>query len=469
MKILKFGGTSVGTIENFCNVIDIITDRLKQNKVIVVVSAIGGITDTLIRTADQAAAKCIEYKETLQSIKELHNQFLTGLIAKDQLGSTAAEIQIILDQLEEKLNGVYLTREYSYRLRDSIIATGEQLAKILLVAALKTRGIEAQNFEAANFIKTNSYYGNAEVDYDITNELIQHIFDGLNQHTVAVVNGFTGSDKYNHITTLGRSGSDYTATILAGALDADSVEIWTDVDGILSADPRIVQDAKIIKEINYQEAAELAFLGAKVIFPKAMEPVKAKKIPITVLNTFNTSFEGTIICERPGNFTSEIISITSLNNLSMVSLSDITEEINYAVLTKVINTLNKHSLPIISLNHSLANRAISILTYSNRIAEFIDEIKEELKPELEHKAVKNLSAVNNISLVTIIGNKTDNQPETFKKISDTLERLEVDSLTYLNGTEGKNYSFLMDKIDTNVVITALHETFFNNSVNVNVA
>ena len=210
-------------------------------------------------------------------------------------------------------------------------------------------------------------------------------------------------------------------------------------------------------------------MGAKVIFPKAMEPAKAKKIPIIVLNTFNNAFEGTIICERIGNFTSEIISITSLNNLSIVSLSDITEEINYSVLTKVINRLNKLSLPIISLNHSLANRAITILTYSHKISRFIDDIREELKPELEHKAVKNLSVINNISLVTIIGNKTDNQPETIKKISDTLERLNVDSLTYLSGTEGKNYSFLMDKIDTSIVISALHETFFKDSVNINVA
>jgi len=469
MRVLKFGGTSVGTVEAFNSTINIIKEKFNQDKIIVVISAVGGITDKLILASDQAAEKNPDYLSTLNLIKQIHYDLLTGLIDNNQLGPIKNEIDDIFSIIEEKLNGIFLTGEYSRRLNDFIISKGEQLSKRILVYILNVRGIHAVAFEAAEFIKTNSNYGNAEVDFEITNELIIKKFSSFDEKSLPVVNGFTGSDWNGNITTLGRSGSDYTATIIAGALNADLVEIWTDVDGILSADPRLVNDALIIKEINYKEAAELAFLGAKVIFPKAMEPVKAKNIPILVLNTFNTSFEGTVICERLGSFNSEIISITSLNNLSMVSLSDITEEINYAVLIKVINTLNKHSLPIISLNHSLANRAISILTYSKRISEFIEEIREELKPELEHKAVKNLSIVNNISLVTIIGNKTDNQPETFKKISDTLERLNVDSLTYLNGTEGKNYSFLMDKIDTNVVVNALHETFFNRHANINVA
>ena len=469
MKILKFGGTSVGTIESFSKVVDIITEKAKQDKIAVVISAIGGITDKLIQAVELAAIKDTSYKDLVEEIKIIHYKFLIELINQDHTDHTKQVINNVLLELEKKLTGVYLIEQYTNRLSDAIISLGEQLSRTLLSAALKTRGIHAENFEAAEFIKTNSHYGNADVDFAITDSLIQKTFKAVERNTVPIVNGFTGSDENGYITTLGRSGSDYTATILAAALDADSVEIWTDVDGILSADPRIVNDTKIIKEINYNDAAELAFLGAKVIFPKAMEPAKAKKIPIIVLNTFNNAFEGTIICERIGNFTSEIISITSLNNLSIVSLSDITEEINYSVLTKVINRLNKLSLPIISLNHSLANRAITILTYSHKISRFIDDIREELKPELEHKAVKNLSVINNISLVTIIGNKTDNQPETIKKISDTLERLNVDSLTYLSGTEGKNYSFLMDKIDTSIVISALHETFFKDSVNINVA
>ncbi len=469
MKVLKFGGTSVGTIESFKQVLNIICEKHDTDKIAVVVSAIGGITDKLIKSVELAAVKDTSYKAIVEEVKMVHYKLLVELINKDFIDNTKQKINTILLDLEKKLTGIYLIEEYTDRLSDAVISMGELLSKTLMVSALKSRGIEAEDFEAAEFIKTNSHFGNAEVDFDISNKLIQQKFKNLKREVLPIVNGFTGSNQNEHITTLGRSGSDYTATIIAGAIDADSVEIWTDVDGILSADPRIVPEAKIIKEINYNDAAELAFLGAKVIFPKAMEPVKSKSIPINVLNTFNTAFEGTIICERIGNFTSEIISITSLNNLSLVSLSDITEEINYSVLTKVINRLNKLSLPIISLNHSLANRAISILTYSQKISRFIDNIREELKPELEHKAVKNLSVLNNISLVTIIGNKTDNQPETFKKISDTLERLNIDSLTYLSGTEGKNYSFLMDKIDTSIVIAALHETFFTDSVNVNVA
>ncbi len=469
MKILKFGGTSVGSIESFNQVINIISEKHKQDKIAVVVSAIGGVTDKLIKSVELAAQKDSAYKSIIEEIKIIHFKFLVELTKEQDNSGTKEKINTLLLDLERKLTGIFLIEEYTDRLSDTVISIGEQLSKTLMVASLKSRGINAIDFEAAEFIKTNSHFGNADVDFYITDKLIQKKFRNIDRDTIPIINGFTGSNSNGHVTTLGRSGSDYTATILAGALNADSVEIWTDVDGILSADPRIVQDAKIIKEINYNDAAELAFLGAKVIFPKAMEPVKSKNIPIIVLNTFNTAFEGTVICERLGNFNSEIISITSLNNLSIVSLSDITEEINYSVLTKVISRLNKFSLPIISLNHSLANRAITILTYSQKISRFIDDIREELKPELEHKAVKNLSVINNISLVTIIGNKTDNQPETFKKISDTLERLNIDSLTYLSGTEGKNYSFLMDKIDTKVVIAALHETFFTDPVNVNVA
>lgn len=469
MKVLKFGGTSVGTVENFSRVVEIILGKFKEDQVAVVISAVGGITDKLIAAVEFASAKNPKYLEMIEEIEQIHYKFLKELVLNGKTNHTQELITFLLKSIEEKLKGIYLIEETTSRQTDAIISIGEELSKTLMVAVLNARGVKSSNFEAAEFIKTNSHYGNAEVNFDITNKLIREKFRKVDRYTIPVINGFTGSDSYGYVTTLGRSGSDYTATIIAGAINADSVEIWTDVDGILSADPRIVSDAKIIKEINYNDAAELAFLGAKVIFPKAMEPVKAKKIPILVLNTFNTEFEGTVINEKLGKFTSEIISITSLNNLSMVSLGDITEEINYIVLTKVINKLNKHSLPIISLNHSLANRAISILTYSKRISEFIEELREELKPELEHHDVKKFSIVNNISLVTIIGNKTDNQPETFKKISDTVERLNISSLSYLNGTEGKNYSFLMDKTDTKDVIQALHETFFGDSLTANVA
>jgi len=469
MKVLKFGGTSVGTVENFSKVVEIIIDKFKEDQVVVVISAIGGITDKLISAIEFAAVKSPKYLEVIDEIEQIHYKFLKELVLNGKTNHTKELITNLLKSIEEKLKGIFLIEETTLRQTDAIISLGEQLSKTLLVAVLTARGIKSSNFEASEFIKTNSHYGNAEVNFDITNKLIREKFRKVDRYSIPVINGFTGSDASGYITTLGRSGSDYTATIIAGALNSDFVEIWTDVDGILSADPRIVKEAKIIKEINYNDAAELAFLGAKVIFPKAMEPVKAKKIPILVLNTFNTEFEGTIINEKLGKFNSEIISITSLNNLSLISLGDITEEINYVVLNKVINKLNKHSLPIISLNHSLANRAISILTYSKRISEFIEELRDELKPELEHHDVKKFSIINNISLVTIIGNKTDNQPETFKKISDTVERLNISSLTYLNGTEGKNYSFLMDKTDTKDVIQALHKTFFGDSLTANVA
>lgn len=469
MKVLKFGGTSVGSIGSFTKVIDIICCKHNEDRIAVVISALGGITDKLIIAVELASAKDKSYFEHLEQIKIIHYDFLKEFVSPQLIPQTKEKIKLILKDVEERLKGIYFIEEITNRLSDAIISSGEQLSKTLMVAALQSRGKQAEGFEATELIKTNSHFGNAEVNFELTNRLIKEKFIYTNRNTIPVINGFTGSDSQGRITTLGRSGSDYTATIIGGAINADAVEIWTDVDGILSADPRIVNDAKIIKEINYNDAAELAFLGAKVIFPKAMEPVKNKNIPILVLNTFNSAFEGTIINEQLGNFSSEIISITSLNNLSMVSLNDITEKINYSVLIKVINTLNKHSLPIISLNHSLANRAISILTYSKRISDFVEELREELKPELEHRDVKNFSIVNNISLVTIIGNKTDNQPETFKKISETVERLEISSLTYLNGTEGKNYSFLMDKTDTKDVIRALHETFFKDSANANVA
>jgi aspartokinase/homoserine dehydrogenase 1 len=469
MKILKFGGTSVGTTESFSEVIKIISKKIKEDKIIVVVSALGGITDKLIAAVGLAAKKEISYKEEIAKLRTKHYEFLIELIPTDQIAETRVKIDKIFQMLEDKLHGIFLLGECTLKSKDTVISLGEQLSKTLMVFALNGRGIKAVDFDAAEFIRTNSIYGNADVDFESTNKLIEKKFKDINRHTVPIVNGFTGTDKNGNITTLGRSGSDYTATIIAGALEADAVEIWTDVDGILSADPRIVNDAEAIKELNYKDSAELTFLGARVIFPKAMNPVRNKNIPIIVLNTFNSEFEGTVICERPGNFSSEVISITSLNHLSLVSLSNITEEINYSVLFKIITALNRHHLPIISLNHSLVNRAISILTYSQRINELIEDLQIELKPELEHDVVRSFSHVDDISLVTIIGNKTDNQPETFKKISDTLENLNIDSLIYLNGTEGKNYSFLVDRVDTKEVITALHKTFFKSLAKTNVA
>lgn len=461
MKVIKFGGTSIGTVENFNDVLKIILDRFKHSKTVVVISAITKITDKLLAATELAANKNTKYRKLFEEIESVHYEYLEKVVAKEFQEETTKAIEEILSNILLKLNSIYHLQEYSDRISDSLVVNGEYLSQLLLTAALKSKGVKAISVDSSRLIKTNSNYGQAEVNYPMSYKLIAAAFNKYDRDTIPIVNGFIGTTEEGNITTLGRSGSDYTATIIGNAINADTVEIWTDVDGILTADPRIVEQAISLNTLSYDDAAELAFLGAKVIFPKAMEPAKEKKIPVLILNTFQPEFKGTIITTESAEYSKTIKAVTHLENLSLITLSGIAIDSDVHLLQKIVTVLKEQNWPSISFNYSISQRSISILTQGKKALALLNEIKRSFKKEIEKEYIGKISISENLCLVSVIGNSNEHQTETMNRIYGTIEKNRFKNILFFSCSEGKNHSFLFAESKPQEVVNAIHDTFVN--------
>ena len=278
MLVLKFGGSSVGSAENIEKVITIVKEKLKTGKLFVVVSAMGGTTDALLECGKLAAAGNEAYKEKLREIEQRHIATVKELIPVQQQSALLSLVKKMCNEIEDLCNGIFLLNELSVRTIDKLLSYGELLSSQMIAAAFAGKGTEAKWVDSREVIKTNSEFGNATVDHPVTNKNVQSLAG--KSEKLFIIPGFVASDPKNITTTLGRGGSDYTAAIFAAAIDADSLEIWTDVSGMMTADPRWVANAKIISSISYQEAMELSHFGAKVIYPPTIQPVLNKNIPV---------------------------------------------------------------------------------------------------------------------------------------------------------------------------------------------
>lgn len=293
MKVLKFGGTSVAHASNINKVIEIIIDTLKDNEgVVIVVSALSGITDDLITLANLASKKDIKYEIIFKAICGRHNQVIKELIDLKNKKKVSQEINKKYNELEEIVKNIFSVQELSLSALDAVMSYGEQLSSFIINEAIKSRGISSQFMDTRTIIKTDDNFGEANVDIENSYKLISK---NLKNKALSVVGGFIASTKDGITTTLGRGGSDYTASLIGAALDVNVVEIWTDVDGIMTEDPKKMKNALLISEITYEKAEEMAYNGAKVIHPKTIRPAVLKNIPIYVKNTFNPSGSGTKI------------------------------------------------------------------------------------------------------------------------------------------------------------------------------
>ncbi|HET9824324.1 MAG TPA: aspartate kinase, partial [Chitinophagaceae bacterium] len=319
MKVLKFGGTSVATAENIEKVIEIVKDKLKDDSLIVVISAMGGTTDALLECGRLAAAGNEEYKQKLQEIEQRHITTVKDLIPVQHQSALLSLVKKMFNEIEDLCNGVFLLNELSLRTIDKILSYGELFSSHIITAALVAKGTSAKWIDTQQAIKTNSDFGNAAVNFSQTDKTIQKLINQPGER-LFIVPGFIASDARNITTTLGRGGSDYTAAIFAAAANATSLEIWTDVSGMMTADPRWVANARIISSISYQEAMELSHFGAKVIYPPTIQPVLSKSIPVWIKNTFAKEEHGTVIKDDAESDGGIIRGISSINNIALLSL-----------------------------------------------------------------------------------------------------------------------------------------------------
>ena len=316
MKVLKFGGTSVGTAASLANVKRIVESR--DERVIVVVSALGGLTDKLISTARQASQGDVSYLQSYAQIVERHNDIINAMVPRSRRMYVEQITSSLLDELGNIFRGVSLIKDLSCRTLDIIVSYGERLSSVIISCIIDG----ATHFDSRNFIKTECQFGKHIADIKLSESLIHETFDNFTGR-VAVVPGFISTDRDSgDITNLGRGGSDYTAAILAAALDADALEIWTDVDGFMTADPRVINNAYVIDQLTFIEAMELCNFGAKVVYPPTIYPVFHKNIPILIKNTFNPSAPGTLISEVDSSADGRAIKgISSINDTCLITLT----------------------------------------------------------------------------------------------------------------------------------------------------
>ena len=460
MKVLKFGGTSVGSSDNIKKVLDILKGYQDEGtKFAVVYSAVGGMTNKLIAMSEKAADKDESYQQDLKAFEDAHYAIIRTLIPVQKQSSVLAHVKGEINDLEDILQGAFMVNELSKRTLDFILSHGERLNAYIISQAAQEYGINAQYLDARTVVKTDSHYGSAKIDFALTNENIKNHFANLDG--VAFITGFIASDEEGVTTTLGRGGSDYTAAIFAAALDAEETEIWTDVDGVMTADPRKVKNAFSLAAISYSEAMEMSHFGAKVIYPPTLQPVFTKKIPIRIRNTFNPSFPGTFISDKSGEPNKmRVKGISSVNDVSLVSVQGSGMIGVTGISARLFACLANNHINIILITQASSEHSITFAVAPGEgiIAKAV--IEEEFQFEIEAKRIDRVKVIQELSVVAIIGENMMKTPGIAGKMFSALGKNGINVAAIAQGSSELNVSAVVPKSDISKALNALHDSFF---------
>lgn len=455
MKILKFGGSSVATPERIKSVIDIVKDE--KDEMAVVFSAFGGITDELIRLSDLALGGDSNYKTLLAQVERRHLDAVRALIGVQAQSGILANVKYTMNELEDVLHGVFLVKERTMRTLDYIMSFGERLSAYIIAEAFKASGRDAAFLDARLVVRTDNQFGNARVNFTITNAAIQKHF--ANSKSLQIVTGFIGKAESGETTTLGRSGSDYTAAILAGALQATDLEIWTDVDGMMTADPRKVKKAFTVPQLSYEEAMELSHFGAKVVFPATMQPAMASKIPIWIKNTFNPGFTGTVI--RAASTNGKLIKgISSMNHISLLSVQGSGLVGVVGISMRLFGTLARERINVILISQASSEHSICFGIESSHAVRAKDAIEKEFQYEIRNEEMDHVLIEDELAIVAVVGEGMKHNPGTSGRMFNSLGRNGVNVSAIAQGSSELNISAVIKQADVGKALNALHEAFF---------
>ena len=459
MQVLKFGGSSVANAENINKVVAIIKNKKADTKTIVVVSALGGITDLLLKTASLAGANDESYKMILKEIEDKHLGAVQQLIPVQQQSSVLSLVKKMCNEAEDICNGIFLLRELSARTKDRIVSYGELLSSQIIAAKLNAAGLEAEWKDAREIIITDSNHGMAAVDFIATDKKASTFF-GASASSLFVVPGFIAADKNNITTTLGRGGSDYTAAILAAALDASVLEIWTDVSGMMTADPRLVTNIKHIPQISYQEAMELSHFGAKVIYPPTIQPVMKKGIPVWIKNTFAPEESGTVIKNEATATGTSIQGISSINNIVLLSLEGSGMVGIPGFSKRLFEALANASINVILITQGSSEHSICVGVDEYASAKAKEVVDAAFVYEIETNKVEPIIVEKELSIVAIVGDNMKNHSGISGKMFSALGRNGVSIRAIAQGSSERNISAVINTADVKKAINVLHEEFF---------
>ncbi|MDY6032449.1 MAG: bifunctional aspartate kinase/homoserine dehydrogenase I [Alloprevotella sp.] len=453
MKVLKFGGSSVGTSQNILNVRRIVegTDR----PVIVVVSALGGVTDTLIRLGRMAAAPDYGYRAVLDEMVERHHRMVAEVIAADKQAALTARLDALFDELRSILQGLSLLQDLTPKTADAIVAYGERLSSLIAAALIP----EARHYDSRAFIRTRRQGNGHIVDFDETRRLVRETF--AERCPVSVVGGFIASDvETGQTTNLGRGGSDYTAAIIAAALRAKALEIWTDVDGFLTADPRVIPEAYTIPELSYSEATELCNFGAKVVYPPTIFPVCAENIPIYVKNTLNPAAPGSVIRRNVDASARPIRGISSVNEMSMVTVSGMSMVGVIGVNRRIFTTLSAGGISVFMVVQTASETSTSICMTPADARRACTLLDAEFSKEIEEGAMNPTELVDGLATVAVVGERMKHTPGIAGKLFSVLGRNGISICAIAFGALEINLSIIISRQQLRKALDVLHNSFF---------
>jgi len=462
MIVLKFGGTSVANSENISKTIAIIANKSKSHKLNVVVSAFSGVTDLLLLAGKTASAKDKKYKEIVAEIEQKHKAVIDQLIPISDQNEIIDTVNGAVNHLKTLLDGCYLLGEISDRTADIVAGFGELLSSQIIALALKESVANSCFKDSRELIKTDSNFGKAQVNFEKTNHLIADFYKSIS-FQVIVLPGFIASSLDGNSTTLGRGGSDYTAAILAAALKAETLEIWTDVDGMFTANPRIVKQAQPIETISYQEAMELSHFGAKVLYPPTIQPVLKDSIPILIKNTFEPNTKGTLISSNSKSTTNPIKGISHIDNIALLTLEG-SGMIGVAGSSKrLFEVLSQHNINVIFITQASSEHSICIGILNSDATKAKDAIDNTFEIEISQNRVEPCIVEKELCIVALVGENMKNHQGISGKMFSTLGKNNVNIRAIAQGASERNISVVINEKDVVKALNTLHERFFEDN------
>ncbi len=455
MKVLKFGGTSVGTVESLSHVKAIVENCKEQ--VIVVVSALGGITDLLINTAHQASTGDITYMQNYAKIVERHITVINGIVLQERISTVRSKIDMLLEELGNIYRGVSLIKDLSSRTLDIIVSYGERMSSTIVSNVIN----DAILFDSREFIKTDTQFGKHVLNVELTEKLIHEKFDNFTGK-VALVSGFISSDTVaNDITNLGRGGSDYTAAIICAALDTSQLEIWTDVDGFMTADPRVISSAYVIDKLTFIEAMELCNFGAKVVYPPTIYPVFKKNIPILIKNTFNSSAPGTLISDEHGSVEGKAIKgISSINDTCLITLTGFGMVGVIGVNSRIFTALSRNGISVFLVSQASSEHNTSFAVKNGDAEKAVKVLQDEFASELLTGEISDITPEKDLATVAIVGENMKHTPGIAGKLFNTLGRNGINVIACAQGASETNISFVIASRSLKKALNVIHDSFF---------
>ncbi len=461
MKVLKFGGSSVANHKNIQQVLQIVKEASKKEKIILIVSAFGKTTDKLLATATDALTNYSKVNTSFLELKELHFSIINKLIAKENRLTVIEYVESLFKRLEATYKGVSLLQELSNKSLATISSFGEQLSSYIIANAAKNL-INTTHKDSRELIYTDSNYLNAQVNFEQTNTNIVNYFNEC-KYQLVVLGGFISSDKNKETTTLGRGGSDYSAAIYAAALNVSELQIWTDVSGMFTANPRVVKQAFAIPKISYEEAMELSHFGAKVLYPPTIQPVLEKQIPIRIKNTFAPDNQGTLISKTTENNTPvkgisyiEDISLLTLEGTGMIGISGVSK--------RLFETLSAENINIVLITQASSEHSICVGIYDVDTKIASESINRAFSFEINQNKVKPVIVEEGLSIIALVGDNMKNYQGLSGQMFSTLGKNNVNVRAIAQGASEKNISAVINSSDAKKALNTLHEQFFEEKI-----